>query len=52
VFCLTLAHGVLAGSDSVALRWVYVASGVVVLVLQITRWLAGTLPRGAGLVTR
>jgi len=46
VFCMCLVHGVLAGSDSVALRWLYVASGAVVLVLQFTRWLAGTLKHG------
>ena len=46
VFCMCLVHGVLAGSDSVALRWLYVVSGSVVLLLQFTRWLAGTLDHG------
>lgn len=50
VFCLCLVHGVLAGSDSVALRWVYVVSGATVLVLQFTRWLAGTLRHGPAVV--
>ena len=50
VFCLTLAHGVLSGSDSVALRWLYVCSGFVVLLLQFTRWLAGTLEHGTPVV--
>ncbi len=38
VFCLCVVHGVLAGSDSHALRWMYVATGVVVMAVQITRW--------------
>jgi len=46
VFCLCLVHGVLAGSDSVDLRWLYVGTGALVLVLQFTRWLAGTLKHG------
>ena len=50
VFCMALAHGVMAGSDSVSLRWMYVASGLVVLVLQFTRWLAGTLRQGSAVV--
>ena len=50
VFCVCLAHGVLTGSDSVALRWLYAASGVTVLVLQFTRWLAGTLRHGPAVV--
>jgi len=50
VFCLTLAHGVLSGSDGSSLRWVYVASGLVVLTLQFTRWLAGTLGHGSAVI--
>ncbi len=50
VFCMCLVHGVLAGSDSVALRWLYVASGSVVLLLQFTRWLVGTLGHGPAVV--
>ena len=50
VFCLTLTHGVLSGSDRVALRWLYVCSGFVVLLLQFTRWLAGTLEHGTPVV--
>jgi sulfoxide reductase heme-binding subunit YedZ len=49
-FCMTLAHGVLAGSDSSTLRWFYVGSGALVLVLQFTRWIAGTLRHGASVV--
>ena len=48
VFCCTLAHGVLSGSDGATLRWVYVASGLVVLILQGTRWAVGTLVRAPG----
>ncbi len=40
VFCLCLAHGVLAGSDGRALRWMYVATGAFVAVVQLTRWTA------------
>jgi len=47
VFCLTLAHGILAGSDAYALRWVYVVSGGLVLVLQATRWIGGRAGHGA-----
>jgi len=50
VFCMTLAHGVLSGSDGTSLRWVYVASGLVVLTLQFTRWLAGTLGHGSAVI--
>jgi sulfoxide reductase heme-binding subunit YedZ len=50
VFCVCLAHGVMSGSDGATLRWVYVASGVVVVVLQFTRWLVGTLARGPELL--
>ena len=40
VFCICLAHGALAGSDSHTLRWVYVATGSLVAGVQVTRWLA------------
>ncbi len=50
VFCICLVHGVMSGSDGATLRWVYVASGVIVLVLQFTRWLVGTLARGPELL--
>jgi len=50
VFCMCLVHGILAGSDNVGLRWVYVLSGFVVLLLQFTRWLAGTLKHGPAVV--
>jgi len=46
VFCTVLAHGVLAGSDAYALRWVYVVTGGVVLVLQVTRWIGGRAGHG------
>ena len=52
VFCVSLAHGAMAGSDGSTLRWVYAASGLVVVVLQFTRWLVGTLARGPGLLDR
>jgi len=52
VFCVSLAHGATAGSDGSTLRWVYAASGLVVVVLQFTRWVAGTLARGRGLPDR
>jgi predicted ferric reductase len=50
VFCMCLVHGILAGSDSVALRWLYVVSGSAVLLLQFTRWLAGALQHGPAVV--
>ena len=50
VFCTCLAHGVMSGSDGATLRWFYVASGVLVVVLQFTRWLVGTLARGPELL--
>ena len=40
VFALTLMHGVLAGSDSHALRWLYAVSGALVVCVQLTRWTA------------
>jgi len=40
VFCLCLAHGAMAGSDSAALRWVYVVTGGTVALAQSTRWIA------------
>ena len=51
MFCVTLAHGVMSGSDGGTLRWVYVASGTLVVVLQFTRWLVGTLARGPELLS-
>jgi len=50
VFCLALAHGILAGSDAYALRWVYVVTGALVLVLQATRWIGGRAGHGAAVV--
>ena len=50
VFCLALAHGMLAGSDAYALRWVYVATGALVLVLQATRWIGARAGHGAAAV--
>ena len=38
VFCLTLAHGITAGSDGTSLRWVYAGSGLAVAGLAVTRW--------------
>jgi predicted ferric reductase len=40
VFVLAFAHGVLAGSDTHQLRWLYVATGAVVVVLSLTRRIA------------
>jgi len=40
IFCLCVVHGVLAGSDGHALRWIYVATGALVVVVQVTRWTA------------
>jgi sulfoxide reductase heme-binding subunit YedZ len=40
IFCLCVVHGVLAGSDGHALRWIYVATGALVVVVQVTRWSA------------
>jgi predicted ferric reductase len=40
VFCLTLVHGVTAGSDGSSLRWVYAGSGLAVAGLAMTRWAA------------
>ena len=37
VFGLTVMHGVLAGSDSHTLRWLYVATGALVAGAQLTR---------------
>lgn len=52
VFCVSLAHGATAGSDGGTLRWVYAASGLVVVVLQATRWLVGSLQRDEAPVDR
>lgn len=43
VFAASLAHGLLAGSDSRSLLWVYVVSGLLVASLQLTRLLARPL---------
>jgi methionine sulfoxide reductase heme-binding subunit len=40
LFGLCLAHGLLAGSDSRVLWWLYAVTGVVVAVLQVTRMVA------------
>ncbi len=40
VFGLSLVHGVLAGSDSAVLWWMYVASGLLVAALLLSRSLA------------
>jgi sulfoxide reductase heme-binding subunit YedZ len=40
IFALCAVHGVLAGSDSASLRWLYVATGALVVAVQITRWTA------------
>ena len=40
IFCLSAAHGMLAGSDAVGLRWVYVVTCAAVGLLQGSRWLA------------
>ena len=45
IFCLCLAHGAMAGSDSHTLRWVYVITGGVVAVVQTTRWVARRIGR-------
>ena len=50
VFCMTLVHGIMTGSDGGTLRWFYAASGLLVVVLQFTRWLVGTLARGPELL--
>ena len=50
VFCMTLVHGVLAGSDAYSLRWIYVVTGVTVLGLQVTRWIGEAAGHGAAAV--
>ena len=40
VFGLTLMHGLLSGSDSHALRWMYVVTGAAVVAVQVSRWTA------------
>ena len=40
VFAVSLAHGLLAGSDSHVLCWMYVVTGVLVAALQVSRLLA------------
>ena len=51
VFATIFVHGVLAGTDSARLRWIYIASGSAVLLLWLTRHLASRsvlAPSGAG----
>jgi sulfoxide reductase heme-binding subunit YedZ len=45
IFCLCLAHGAMAGTDSHTLRWLYVITGGVVAATQITRWVARRVGR-------
>jgi len=40
IFGLCLAHGLLAGSDSHVLWWMYAVTGAAVVALQVTRMLA------------
>ena len=47
IFCLCLAHGAMAGSDSHTLRWVYVITGAMVATVQTTRWVARRVGRHA-----
>lgn len=49
IFCLCLAHGAMAGSDSHTLRWVYVITGGVVAAVQTTRWVARRVGRHVAL---
>jgi hypothetical protein len=49
IFCLSLAHGVLAGSDSHALRWMYVATGGAVALTQLSQWVARRTSRSRDL---
>ena len=44
IFCLSLAHGVFAGSDSHTLRWMYVATGGAVAATQVSRWIVHQPP--------
>jgi hypothetical protein len=46
VLVFAWAHGVVAGSDGRALRWVYIASGALVATLLVTRWWARVGLRG------
>ncbi len=49
VLSLCLVHGVLSGSDGHVLRWMYVASGGVVVALQLSRWAARRAEPSPGL---
>ncbi len=40
VFCSSLAHALLSGSDSHRLRWLYAGTGALVALVQVSRWLA------------
>ena len=42
VFCSSLVHALLAGSDSHRLRWLYAVTGALVALAQVSRWLAGS----------
>jgi len=42
VFCSSLVHALLAGSDSHRLRWLYAVTGALVALAQLSRWLAGS----------
>ncbi len=39
LFCLSLVHGLLAGSDTHVMWWLYAVTGAVVAVLQVSRFL-------------
>ena len=48
VFAVSLAHGLLAGSDSRVLWWMYVVSGLLVATVQLSRFLGHrAVPREA-----
>ena len=47
VFAASAGHGILAGSDSAALRWIYAVTALTVVVLQGSRWAVGALRRDA-----
>ena len=40
IFGLTLMHGLLSGSDSHSLRWMYVFTGSAVAAVQVSRWIS------------
>lgn len=47
-FLLAWAHGVLAGTDTAHLRWVYVVTGALVTVAVASRWVVAAYRSGAG----